>query len=200
MQDQGPSDGKAISDEDARRRIEIAMLVLSGELGYRAVTLDLLLERSGASPEQFKTHFDDLEACFLAAYEAEADDLCSAMLAAAGGERDWHSATTAALGAVLQFAAIRPQIARSLVREVHIVGGAAVVKHEEVLERLAGAMEEDCQAPFDQGVVRRAPTFVVGAIETVIAGHLDRGEQAKLLDAAPELVDLIATFFIDRRP
>lgn len=198
MQDQGPRDGKGTSAAIIRRRIETAMLELSGGLGYRAVTLELLLARSGGTAEQFQADFADLGACFAAAYEAEAEDLCAAMLTAAGEAGDWRPATEAALTTVLRFATARPQIARALVREVHIAGGTALAKHEELLERLAGAMGEECKATQSDLAVPRAPSFVVGAVEGVIAGHLDRGEERQLLAAAPELMDLITTFFVGR--
>ncbi len=174
----------------------MAVLKLSGELGYRAVTLELLLSRSGATAQQFQADFADLEACFTAAYETEAEELCASMLAAAGEADSWRAATDAALTTVLRFAAARPEIARALVREVHIAGGAALAKHEELLERLAVAMGEGCKAPLGDLAVPRAPSFIVGAVEGVIAGHLDRGEEDRLLAAAPELMDLIATFFV----
>jgi AcrR family transcriptional regulator len=199
MQDQGPRDGKGTSAAAARRRIEIAMLELSGELGYRAVSLEQLLSRSGTTEDEFRAHFDDLEACFAAAYRAEAGDLCEAMLAAAGRAGDWRGATEAALNTALRFAAVRPAVAKALVREVHIAGGAALGTHEELLDRLARAMGEDCKAPPQEPAVPRAPSFIVGAVEGVIAGHLERDEAPELLDAAPELMDLIATFFIGRK-
>jgi len=176
------------------------MLELSGELGYRAVTLERLLERSGASAAEFEASFSDLGNCFASAYEAEADALCGAMLAEAKRAGAWRSGTEAALAVVLRFAGARPEIAKALVREVHVAGGEALAKHEEVLERLARAMGEECEAPSDDMVVPRAPTFIVGAVEGVIAGHLDRGQSQDLLAAAPELMDLIATFFIGRQP
>jgi hypothetical protein len=195
MQDQGPGDGKGTSAAVRRRGIQTAVLELSGELGYRAVTLELLLSRNGATAEQFQADFAGLEACFMSAYEAEAEDLCTAMLAAAGEADSWRAGTEAALTTVLRSAAARPQIARALVREVHIAGGPALTKHEEVLERLAAAMAEECKAPQGELAVPRAPSFVVGAVEGVIAGHLERGEERQLLEAGPELMDLIVTFF-----
>ena len=105
-------------------------------------------------------------------------------------------AVEAALTVVLRFAAAQPAVARALVREVHVAGGDALAKHEEVLERLAAAMGEECTAPDNELTVPRAPTFIVGAVEGVIAGHLERGEESDLFASAPDLMDLIATFFV----
>lgn len=197
MDEQGPQAGKGTgADANARRRTERAMLELSGQIGFRAIDLEALLVRGGASAEQFDSWFDDLEACFTAAYEVEADALCDAMLSESRGAQDWREGTEAALTVLLRFTAARPDVARALVREVHVVGGAALAKHEEVLERLAVAIGDQCRQPRADVSLPWAPSFIVGAVEGVVSGHLDRGEEAELLDAAPELMDLIATLFV----
>jgi len=195
MDEQGPGAGKGTGEEaGARQRTEKAMLELGGEVGFRVVSLDLLLTRSGATEDQFDSWFTDLEDCFGCAYAAEADALGKAMLAACEAGADWRDGTEAALEVVLRFTAAHPMIARSLVREVHVVGGEALAKHEQILERLAAAMGEQCGQP-PTATVPRAPSFIVGAVEGVISGHLDRGTSNELLAAAPELMDLIAIFF-----
>jgi AcrR family transcriptional regulator len=196
MDDQGPEAGKGTgADAGARRRIERTMLELSGEVGFRAVSLDLLLARCGATEAQFDSWFGDLEECFNSAYRAEADALCRAMVAAGEGTADWRTGTEAGLKELLRFTAAHPAIAKSLVREVHVVGGEALAEHEQILERLASAMSEGCGRQPTDVAVPRAPSFVVGAVEGVISGHLDRGTANELVEAAPELMDLIAAFF-----
>lgn len=196
MEDQGPDAGKGTgADAEARRRTERTMLELSGELGFRAVSLDLLLTRCGATEAQFDSWFGDLEACFSSAYKEEAEALCEGMLAAGARAASWRTGTEAALKELLGFTAAHPAIAKSLVREVHVVGGEALAEHEQILERLATAMSEQCGEQPTDVAVPRAPSFVVGAVEGVISGHLDRGTANELVEAAPELMDLIAAFF-----
>jgi len=173
------------------------MLELSGEIGYRAVTVARLLDRGEVSVEQYESQFSDLESCFAAAYAAEADALCEAMLAAAKAAGGWREGVRAALLTVLRFAAERPGVANALVREVHVVGGAALLKREEVLERLTVAIERGCDIPGDElAAVPRAPSFVVGAVEGVIAGRLARGETDDLPLVASELMYLIVASFL----
>jgi AcrR family transcriptional regulator len=196
MEDQGPEGGKGTgADAGARQRTEMAMLELSGESGFRAVSLDRLLARSAATVEQFDSWFADLDECFAAAYRAEADALCEAMLAASEGAREWRAGVEAGLTVLLRFTAARPDVARALVREAHVVGGESLAKHEEVMKRLAAAMDQRCERSEDVALPRAA-SFIVGAVEGVIAGHLDRGQAQELLAAMPELMDLIAAFFI----
>lgn len=173
------------------------MLELSGEIGYRAVTLAELVDRGEVSAEAFERQFGDLESCFAAAYIAEAEALCEETLAAARRAGEWREGVRAGLMTVLCFVAERPAVAHALVSEVHVVGGAALVKHDEILERLAVALERGCQVPADElARLPRASRFVVGAVEGLIASRLARGEGAELPQAAPQLMALILPYFL----
>lgn len=197
MQEPGAGSSKGSDAARARERLQAAVLQLSGELGYRSVTLRQLLDRARVGSEEFHLQFRDLGECFAVAYEEQADQLCREMLRAAHAEGEWRSGTRAALDVALGFAGSEPAIGRALVREVHVAGGAALAKHEEVLERLAAAVGGGCQPPTDElASVPRAPGFIVGAVEGVIAGHLDRGESGDLERVAPELMHLIVASFL----
>jgi AcrR family transcriptional regulator len=197
MHEQGPGAGKRpIDAAHARGRCEVAMLELSGEIGYRAVTVEQVLSHSGVSLEQFEAEFGDVESCFVAAYEAEADVLCEAMLNAAGRAEDWRSCTRAALETLLRFVAERPAVARALIRDVHVVGGEALAKHEEVLARLGAAIGTGRELPEEQ--VAWTASFIVGAVEGVVTSRLARGETDDMLALLPELMYLIVASFEGR--
>jgi len=172
------------------------MLQLSGEIGYRAVTLERVLSHSGVSREQFEAEFGDIESCFVAAYEAEADVLCEAMLEAAARTDGWRAGTRAAVETLLRFIAERPAVARALIRDVHVVGGNALLKHEEVLARLSTAVGRSAQLPEEQLVW--TSSFIVGAVEGVVTARLARGETDDLLSLLPELMYLIVASFEGR--
>lgn len=172
------------------------MLELSGEIGYRSITVEQVLSHSGVSLEQFEAEFGDLESCFVAAYEAEADVLCDAMLKAARRADGWRAGTRAALETLLRFTSERPAVARALIRDVHVVGGQALAKHEEVLARLTAAVGKGGELPDDQRPW--TSTFIVGAVEAVIAGRLARGESDDLQALLPELMYMIVAFFEGR--
>jgi AcrR family transcriptional regulator len=197
MQEQGPGAGKRPIDAAlARGRCEVAMLELSGEIGYRAVTIEKVLSHSGVSLEQFEAEFGDLEGCFLAAYEAEADVLCEAMLDAANRVEGWRPGMRAALGTLLRFVAERPAVAKALIRDVHVVGGSALAKHEEVLERLTATIGRGGELPEEQ--LAWTSSFVVGAVEGVLGARLARGETDDLPALLPELMYLIVASFEGR--
>jgi AcrR family transcriptional regulator len=176
--------------EEQRRRTMTAMLEVSGELGYADASVRRVLERSGANSSQFYADFDDRADCFAAAYAAEADRLCTSLLDAAAAEVDWREGLRAALLTLFRFAVERPLIARAIFRQAYVAGGAALVKHQEVLERLSRAFDGACRETSGS---RHTPppitaTFIVGAVEEIFTFSLDEPE--RLWTTLPELMHL----------
>jgi AcrR family transcriptional regulator len=207
MEDQGPGAGKRTIASGRgrkrcrdRRRIMAAVLSLSGEIGYRQVTVRKVLAHGGGDVRQFYSHFRNLDDCFAAAYDAEAESLCTALVDAAAAASGWRERTRAVLVELLHFAAERPLVTRALVCEVQVAGGDALVKHDEVLERLMAAIGPPCPEAREAGFapIPIARVFVVGAVEGVIFSRLARGEAEELPAAIPELMYLIVSFVLGR--
>src|SRR5215218_5357838 len=58
------------AQRNQRERLFAAMVATVGEKGYEATTVADLVELSGVSRSAFYRHFDDKQACFLAAVKA----------------------------------------------------------------------------------------------------------------------------------
>src|ERR1700755_2665292 len=58
------------AERNQRERLFAAMVATVAEKGYEATTVADLVELSGVSRSAFYRHFDDKQACFLAAIEA----------------------------------------------------------------------------------------------------------------------------------
>jgi hypothetical protein len=114
---------------------------------------------------QFYSNFHNLADCF-AAYDAEAERLCTALVDAAGAASGWREGTPRAdLTELFRFAAERLLVARALLCEVHVAGGDAFAKHDEVLERLTAAIGSRCQEAVEATIapIPMAPAFTAGA-------------------------------------
>src|SRR6476660_3329233 len=61
------------AERNQRERLFAAMVATVAEKGYEATTVADLVELSGVSRSAFYRHFDDKQACFLAAVEAIVD-------------------------------------------------------------------------------------------------------------------------------
>jgi AcrR family transcriptional regulator len=183
-----------------RKRTMRLMLELSGELGYRRATLAELRARGGEEIGQFRSHFKSREQCFAEAHDAELERLYSALSTAALAPESLRDGLRAALVVLFRYAIEQPSIATAVFREVYVVGGTALNKHEELLERLSRAIDGACRASLE---VSHAPpplaaSFMVGGIEEFMCAQLAKGDPQGLLRALPELMHLlVAPYFGD---
>jgi AcrR family transcriptional regulator len=166
-----------------------AMLVACGELGYREVSVKDVLARYGGHRIQFWQHFASKEDCFAVACTAWTDRLVAELLGAATAENGWRRGMRAALVAFFQFVDDRPQIARALLVDAEIAGGAALDKREEAIQLLGEAIDS-ARAQADPA--DRPPpltgVFVAGGIATYASEQLAAGEEGASWQGLPELM------------
>jgi AcrR family transcriptional regulator len=175
------------------------VLHVVGEQGYRGASVRSVLEYSGGHRKQFYDHFDSLEDCFAQAYDAWIDRLGASLLEAAVSASGWPASVEAVLVRLLQFVGERPAIARSLFVEVQIAGGAALAKHDEAVDRLAGLL--DCvraEIEPDRAPPESTGVFVVGGIEACLCDALAAGEANRIWDALPELMHLAVGSYLGK--
>lgn len=190
---------QAQQSSEVGERIMEAMLAACGELGYREVSVQDVLDRYGGHRLQFYREFGSKAECYAAAYEAEAERLGGALLGAAAAEPSWRCGLRAALGELARFACERPLAARGLLVEVHVAGGPAPAKREEMFERLTRAVDSARRETES----RHSPppmtaAFMVSAIEASVCAALEKGEPQGFAAAVPELAHLVvAAYFGD---
>jgi AcrR family transcriptional regulator len=206
MEDKGPAASKPTTPRaptsrraEQRRAILKAMLETSGELGYRSATVRRVLAHSGGTVVQFYSLFRSRRDCFAAAYELELDRLCAVLLEVGASKPSWLEGLAAALAELFDYAANRPRPARAIFEEVYVAGGASLVRHEEVLERLSGAIDSahrkttgSCHSPPPV-----TASFIVGGIEGLVRAKLAAGEAEQLPQTLPELMQIVAALYRD---
>jgi AcrR family transcriptional regulator len=175
------------------------VLHVVGEEGFRAASVRAVLEYSGGHRKQFYDHFESLEDCFAQAYEAWIDRLGVSLLEATVSASCWRESIQAGLVRLFQFVSERPSIARSLLVEVQIAGGAALAKHDEAVDRLAGLLDS-VRAEIEPGQEPPEATgvFVVGGIEACLCDVLAAGETSRIWNALPELMRLTVGSYLDK--
>ena len=179
-------------DDPTRAAIMEAMLAASGELGYRDVAIHHVLERYGGHRVQFWQYFADKEECFAVAYASWIDRLTTELVAAALAAGDWRRGVRAALIALFEFADERPDVARALLIEADVAGGAALAKREETIERLGEALDSAReQAEPEQRPPLLTGVFVAGGIAAYLSERLAAARPAELWDGLPELMRFV---------
>jgi len=175
------------SDEGALE----AMLLSVGAKGYDKATVQEVLERSGISRDRFQRRFGGKEACFAQAYEMAADRICAEVLEAGREAESWRAGFRAALARLLRAVAEQPLLAKALLIEVRAARGQAWAKHQQLVDRLARAVDSARTDPRARATLTPLTAqFVVGAIEETLATEIAAGRAAEVERLLPDLAHL----------
>jgi AcrR family transcriptional regulator len=183
-----------------RERLLEGMVEALAEKGYARTTVADVIARAHASRETFYEHFENKQACFLAAYERAVDELTAGMRAsfaddastagAEGGRRRFESA----LAAYLEAMASQPGLAHTFMIEVYSAGPEAWKRRAEVLERFGDVVYEVVRDEPALGALpdpRFAVRALVAAISQIVTGMIAAGEHAALPTLREPIMDLI---------
>lgn len=182
---------EAVPGRGAEAGVLEAMLLTVGARGYDRATVGEVVERSGVSRRTFQRRFESKEACFARAYEEAADRLCRDLLAAGRRAESWRDGFRAALAELLRTVAEQPLLAKALLIEVRAARGEAWAKHQQVVERLAAAVDTARAAPgATAAAASMTAEFVVGAIEESICVEIGAGRSAKAARLLPSLAHI----------
>jgi AcrR family transcriptional regulator len=188
------------AERNQRERLFAAMVATVAEKGYEAATVADLVELSGVSRSAFYKHFEDKQACFLAAVEAMVQPTLKRLgadeSAPAGIERA-QSAFTSLIETIVE----QPAAAKMCVVEVYAAGEEGALLVDRMLESstdVAAALLE--QVPERRGMPRELVRAIVGGIQKVIHKRLYRGQEKDLLELVPQLWDWIFCYPVPPGP
>jgi len=173
-----------------RERLLAAMLRATNELTYREVSVQDVLERAGVSRPTFYEHFENKEACFLAAFDSAAARLRERLEAAAGEGETWRDGLRAALAELLRFAAEDPDAAMSLIVDARAACPAALHRRDELLDRFATCLDARVRAESSPAAAPSglAAAGIVGGVEALLYSRLYRGKTDDLESLLPPLM------------
>lgn len=185
--------------EQRRRLLDAAAHVFS-EKGWADATVEAIVTRAGMSRRTFYEHFEDLKDCLLQLHERVTKAAVRAVETHVAGHDDpaelLRLGVTGFLGAIASF----PHVARVMFRVVREAGPEFEPMHEQMMARFAKLMSDGVELAHRQGRVREPPDelrvfALCSAMEAVAMRYVMRGEEAKALDAAPILIEMVTKVF-----
>jgi AcrR family transcriptional regulator len=171
-----------------RERLLAAMLRATGELGYREVSVQDVLDRAGVSRPTFYEHFENKEACFLAAFDKAATGLRERLEAAAEDGGDWRERLRLSLEELLRFVAEDPDAAISLIVDGRAACPPALQRRDELLDHFASCLDTQVRIEADEPPSAIAAAGIVGGIEALLYSRLNRGEADDVQSLLPSLM------------
>lgn len=185
---------------DQRRRILDAAGHVFAEVGWADATVEAIVSRAGMSRRTFYEHFDDLKSCLLTLHQRVSDLSFRTVEALVQGETEptamLQVGVTSFLGGIATF----PHMARVIFRVTRSAGPEFETIQEQTMARFARLVEKGVNRAHQLGTLGRPADdlrifAVTAAVEAVAMRYVVRGEESKVLDAAPVLIDMITKTF-----
>ncbi len=178
--------------EIQRSRLLAGAVAALEELGYAGTTVTQITERSRVSRRTFYELFENREECLAALLDDVLGMLERELVEAGLDGLSWRERVRGGLSVILGFFDREPALARVCVVHSQQGGPSVLARREEVLARLAGAIDEargesaraaDCSPLTAEGLV--------GAAFGIVYARVARGERRPLTDLLGELTGMI---------
>lgn len=173
-----------------RERLLAAMLRATAEIGYRELSVQDVLERAGVSRPTFYEHFENKEACFLAAFDTAASRLREQLDGAGEEGETWRDRLRSTLERLLRFVAEERDAAMSLIVDARAACPPALLRRDEILDHFASCLDSQVRAesPDRPQPSAIAAAGIVGGIEALLYSRLNRGEADGVESLLPSLM------------
>jgi AcrR family transcriptional regulator len=172
-----------------RDRVLDAATEVFAKRGYRATTVDHIVDAARIGVGTFYGLFGGKEECFLAAYERVLADFQEAILAEVPAEAPFPEQACSALHTLLVQIAANPLRARLALVEVQTAGPQALARYQQTIDalipELARAREE---SPFAAELPSRLEEAVIGGLLWYLQQRL---QQSELKDPDAHLADVL---------
>lgn len=184
---------RATRDRDASapvQEMERAALEACGEVGFRAFTVQDVVDRCGSNRGAFYRHFESKGQAFARAHERELDAVQALLLGACAEGGGGEQGLRAAVAALSRYARTAPLRARALLLEVHLAGLEALdarrATHRALAAHLAGM-----GAASSDGAPPLGARLVVAAVDSAAADCVRRGDPGGLARLSDQLAAVL---------
>ncbi|HET7590840.1 MAG TPA: TetR/AcrR family transcriptional regulator [Solirubrobacterales bacterium] len=168
-----------------RERLFGAAVAVASEKGFEAMTVADLLALSGVSRSAFYKHFADKSDCLTAAAAQLLEPVARQLQPAAGNGRVREPRQV--FEGFFELVQAEPAAARVCFVELHAAGEAGEQVADRAFEDLAQTVERQAGPPAGGSWDPQTLRALLGGIRKLVHSRLSRGEEAALVDLAPEL-------------
>jgi AcrR family transcriptional regulator len=176
-----------------RDRILLAATGVFAERGYPGATIDQIVAAAQVGVGSFYEHFENKEACFIAAYDRVAASVRGAVIAASSEPGLWSERLVAGLRALLEAIEADPAAARLVLVEVHTAGEAALAHHARHLDEVADALRAGrSRGGASVGLPQSLEFATAAGLSWYLQERIAAGAAARANTLLPELLEIVA--------
>jgi AcrR family transcriptional regulator len=182
-----------------RERLIAGIAEAIAENGYSGTTIAHITRAAAVSRRTFYEHFSSKDECFVAAYDTVMKELQERVSAAFDEEDEWPRAIRAGIGAMLEFLAGEPNLARLCMVEALVAGPAVVERYDAAIQSFVPYFEEGRKGRSKEVLSRLSPTTeeaLVGGMVSLISRRIIAGKAEELEELLPDLVEFTLTPYL----
>jgi len=186
------------TEPEMRERLIEAAVAETFELEHTRLTVEQIVRRAGVARDTFYAYFDDAGAALAAAQHSRFDRYVDRLLGTCRIQPTWPLKVKVGIGATLDMATASPADARFLT-ETSLGWWGLPGGIPESRDRLARLLIPGRAEAADRDELPGLLEFVlVTGIAAAISAQLQAGEVKRLPALAPELTELVLTYYLGR--
>jgi AcrR family transcriptional regulator len=182
-----------------RERLIAGLAEAIAENGYSGTTIAHITRHAAVSRRTFYEHFSSKDECFVAAYDTVMAELRQRVSAAFEGADDWPHAVKAGIGAMLEFLAAEPSLARLCMVEALVAGPVVVERYDAAIQSFVPYFQSGREGRPPEVLARLSPTTeeaLVGGMVSLISRRIIAGKAEELEELLPDLVEFTLTPYV----
>jgi AcrR family transcriptional regulator len=183
-----------------RERLIAGIAEAVAEHGYSGTTIAHITRHAAVSRRTFYEHFESKDECFVAAYDTVMNELRERVGQAFEQEaEDWPHAIKAGIGAMLEFLAANPNLARLCMVEALVAGPVVVERYDAAIQSFVPYFRSGREGRSPEVLERLSPTTeeaLVGGMVSLISRRIIAGKTTELEQLLPDLVEFTLTPYL----
>ncbi len=182
-----------------RERLIAGLAEAIAENGYSGTTIAHITRHAAVSRRTFYEHFSSKDECFVAAYDTVMAELRERVSSAFEGAEDWPHAVKAGIGAMLEFLAAEPSLARLCMVEALVAGPVVVERYDAAIQSFVPYFQSGREGRPPEVLARLSPTTeeaLVGGMVSLISRRIIAGKAEELEELLPDLVEFTLTPYV----
>jgi AcrR family transcriptional regulator len=182
-----------------RERLIAGIAEAIAENGYSGTTIAHITRHAAVSRRTFYEHFSSKDECFVAAYDTVMEQLRERVSAGFEEAGDWPHAVKAGIGAMLEFLAANPHLARLCMVEALVAGPVVVERYDAAIQSFVPYFQSGREGRPKEVLDRLSETTeeaLVGGMVSLISRRIIAGKAEQLEELLPDLVEFTLTPYL----
>jgi AcrR family transcriptional regulator len=182
-----------------RERLIAGLAEAVAENGYSGTTIAHITRHAAVSRRTFYEHFNSKDECFVEAYDTVMAELSKRVGEAFDQEDEWPQAIKAGIGAMLEFLAAEPHLARLSMVEALVAGPVVVERYDAAIQSLVPYFQAGREGRPEKVLAGLSPTTeeaLVGGMVSLISRRIFADRTDELEALLPDLVEFTLTPYL----